>query len=71
MKTAVAQMIEKVEDECLARYSYEDVLEMLQDAQITQDAQIKLAYTHGQLSILQESGIGFDEYFTKEFKQSL
>ncbi len=69
MKTAVAQIIEKIENECLARYSYEEVLEMLKDAQIVQDTQIKIAYLHGGMAVLQKSDVKSDEYFANEYER--
>jgi len=57
MKTGVAQAIEKVENDCLAVYTYEEVLEILSTAEIIQDTQIKIAYLHGGVAVLQKSDV--------------
>lgn len=67
MKTAVAQMIEKIESDTLLNYTYEEVLEMLSNAEVIQDAQIKIAYLHGGMAVLQKTDVRGDEYFIKEF----
>ena len=69
MKTAVAQMIEKIEGEQLYQYSYEEILEMLEDAKIVQDTQIKIAYLHGGMAVLQKTDVNSDEYFTNEYEK--
>jgi len=67
MKTAVRQIIEKVEDNQIATYTLREVLEMLSTAEIIQDAQIKIAYLHGGMAVLSKSDVRGDEYFINEF----
>lgn len=67
MKTAVAQLIEKIESDSIASYTYIEVLEMLSDAEVTQDAQIKIAYLHGGMDVIQNKDIKSEDYFINEF----
>ena len=69
MKTAIAQLIEKVESDSLANYTYEEVLEMLSNAEVTQDAQIKIAYLHGGMDVIQNKDIKSEDYFINEFSK--
>jgi len=69
MKTAVAQLIEKIESDTVQNYTYEEVLEMLLNAEVIQDAQIKIAYLHGGMSVLQNIDIKSDDYFINEFSK--
>ena len=68
MKTAVQLAIQKLESETLQNYSYEDVLEILENCEIIQDAQIKIAYLHGGMAVLEKTDVTSDEYFANEFK---
>jgi len=67
MKTAVAQLIEKIESDSLSNYTYEEVLEMLSNTEVVQDAQIKIAYLHGGMAVLQNTDVKSDDYFSNEF----
>jgi len=69
MKTAVAQLIEKIESDSIASYTYLEVLEMLSDAEFTQDAQIKIAYLHGGMDVIQNKDIKIEDYFINEFSK--
>jgi len=69
MKTAVAQLIEKIESDSLSNYTYEEVLEMLSNTEVVQDAQIKIAYLHGGMSVLQNTDVKSDDYFINEFSK--
>lgn len=69
MKTAVAQLIEKIESDSLANYTYEEVLEMLSNTEVVQDAQIKIAYLHGGMAVLQNTDVKSDDYFINEFSK--
>lgn len=69
MKTAVAQLIEKIESDSLSNYTYEEVLEMLSNTEVVQDAQIKIAYLHGGMAVLQNTDVKSDDYFINEFSK--
>ena len=67
MKTAVAQLIDKIENDTMANYSHEQVLEMLLDCQVRNDLEIKLAFLHGKISATKKEDVNSDQYFTQTF----
>ena len=69
MKTAIAQLIEKIESDSLANYTYKEVLEMLSNAEVTQDAQIKISYCHGGMDVIQNKDTKVEDYFINEFSK--
>jgi hypothetical protein len=67
MKTAVAQLIDKIENDAMSNYSHEQVLEMLSDCQVRNDLEIKLTYLHGKISATKNENVDSDQYFTQTF----
>lgn len=68
MKTAVAQLTRFIENDS-ETLSKEYVLKILKHFETIQDNQLKTAYLHGRINVLQGcEGVSCDEYFEKEFK---
>lgn len=71
MKTALEMTIATFENDSDIVFSKEWVLAQLNFYKQVEETQIKVAYLHGGMAVLQKSEVKSDEYFEKEFKDSL
>ena len=67
MKTAVEMTIETFENDSDIIFSKEWVLAQLNFYKQVEEIQLKVAYLHGGVNVLQKTEITSDEYFKKEF----
>lgn len=66
MKTAVSQLTRFIENDS-ETLSKEYVLKILKHFETIQDNQLKTAYLHGRINVLQGDGVSSEQYFNIEF----
>jgi len=71
MKTALEMTIATFENDSDIIFSKEWVLAQLNFYKQVEETQLKVAYLHGGINVLQKTEITSDQFFINEFKDSL
>ena len=67
MKTAVTMAIATFEDDSTSLYSKEYIIAQLKFYKEVEETQLKTAYLHGGINVLQKTEIRSDQFFINEF----